>query len=169
MGTSSPRGITGVGVFLFFGTAMATLAGTLLIHPGTILDRAWVLNPVAHGELARFGKPIGIVSLLLGALLAAAATGWCRRRYWGWLLTVVIVMTQVAGDLINFIRGDHLRGGVGFAIAVALGGRVCGRGRLEAIWDRARTWIRPRSTPDSATKRKRSLYSIVRMHSATCG
>jgi hypothetical protein len=107
-------------MILLFGTAMATLAGTLLLHPGTILDRAWVLNPLAHTELPRFGKSIGVVFWLLAALLAVAATGWFRRRYWGWLLTLVVIATQLAGDAINFVRGDHLRGGVGFAIAGAL-------------------------------------------------
>src|SRR5215813_10873344 len=77
MGTASQRGLKSVGLFLFFGAAMTFLAGTLLIHPGTILYRAW-------------------------------------------RLTVVVMAAQLVGDLINFIRGDHLRGGLGFLIAGAL-------------------------------------------------
>src|SRR5215471_486957 len=120
MGTASQRGLKSVGLFLFFGAAMTFLAGTLLIHPGTILDRAWVLNPVAQRELARFGKPLGIVFVLLGAVFVVAAIGWLRHRYWAWRLTVVVMAAQLVGDLINFIRGDHLRGGLGFLIAGAL-------------------------------------------------
>ena len=52
---------------------MAVLAATLLIHPGTVLDRAWVLNPAAHRELSQFGKPVGVVFPLLGVVLAIAA------------------------------------------------------------------------------------------------
>ena len=120
MGTASQRGLKSVGLFFFFGAAMAILAGMLLIHPGTFLDRAWVLNPVAQRELAEFGKPLGIVFVLLGAVLAVAAIGWLRHRYWAWLLAVVVIAAQLVGDAINFIRGDHLRGGVGFLIAGAL-------------------------------------------------
>jgi hypothetical protein len=36
-GRELPRGITAVGVFLFFGATMASLAGTTLTWPGTSL------------------------------------------------------------------------------------------------------------------------------------
>ena|SRR2546426_8046563 len=119
-GQDMPRGITVVGVFLFFGATMASLAGTTLTWPGTPLDRMWVLNPTAHRQLATLGKPAGILFLLLSATLAVAATGWFQRRLWGWRLAVAVIATQVLGDLVNFFRGDWLRGGVGFSIAAAL-------------------------------------------------
>ena len=52
--------------------------------------------------------------------MAVAATGWFRRRIWGYWLAVIIILTQVVGDLVNLIRGDYLRGGTGFVIAGAL-------------------------------------------------
>jgi hypothetical protein len=119
-GYKMPRGITAVGVFLFFGAAMASIAGTTLTWPGTFLDRLWVLNPTAHKQLATFAKPAGILFLLLAAVLALAGTGWLRRRLWGWRLAVAVISTQVLGDLINFFRGDYLRGSVGFSLATAL-------------------------------------------------
>src|SRR6266481_4931759 len=115
-----PRGITAVGVFLFFGATIASLAGATLAWPGTSLDRTWVLNPTAHRQLATLGKPAGILFLLLSATLAVAATGWFQRRLWRWRLAVAVITTQVLGDLVNFFRGDWLRGGVGFSIAAAL-------------------------------------------------
>jgi hypothetical protein len=60
-----PRGITAIGVFLFFGASMAFLAGATLSSPGTSLDRMWALNPTAHKQLATFGKPAGILFLFL--------------------------------------------------------------------------------------------------------
>ena len=99
---------------------MASLAAVTLTFPGTALDRAWRLNPVAYAQLSPLGTPIGIVFFLLAAALAAAATGWVRRRRWGWILAVIIITTQVVGDLVNLLRGDVLRGAVGVTIAGAL-------------------------------------------------
>ena len=66
------------------------------------------------------GNTVGIFFLLLGAALTTAGIGWFRRRLWGWRLAVVIIATQVLGDVVNCVRGDLLRGGTGFIIAGAL-------------------------------------------------
>ena len=47
-----------MGIFLFFGAAMASLARTTLIWRGTILNRVWVIA-AAYARLAPFGKAIG--------------------------------------------------------------------------------------------------------------
>jgi hypothetical protein len=109
-----------VGVFLFFGAIMASIAGTTLLSRGTVLDRVWDLNPSAYRQLAPYGSAVGIFFLLLGAALTTAGIGWFRSRLWGWRLTVVIITTQVLGDVVNCIRGDFLRGVAGIIIAGAL-------------------------------------------------
>jgi hypothetical protein len=113
-------GITAVGIFLFFGATIAALAGTTLVFPGTILDRVWALNPTAYGQLAPVGRIAGMLFLLLSVSMAVAGTGWFRRRYWGWGLAALILAMQVLGDLVNVLRGDFVRGGIGFAIGGAL-------------------------------------------------
>ena len=115
-----PRGIMGVGIFLLFGTAMAFLAGTTLVWPGTALDHAWALNQPAHRELAPFGRMIGIPFLLLGATLLTAAVGWFRRALWGWRLAVALIAAQVIGNIVNLFLGHIAEGATGFAIATAL-------------------------------------------------
>ena len=100
--------------FLFFGAAMASLAGITLIWRGTSL------NPRAWQQLAPSGKLVGISFLILATVLALTGVGWFRRQLWGWRLCVAIIATQVLGDLVNCLRGDFLRGGVGFAIGGAL-------------------------------------------------
>jgi hypothetical protein len=115
-----PLGFTAIGLFLFFGALMASLAATTLLWRGTALDRVWALNPTAYHQLAPLGSQVGLLFLLLAAALTAAGIGWLRRRLWGWRLAILIIATQVAGDLLNFFRGDRLRGGIGFAIAGAL-------------------------------------------------
>jgi len=87
--------MTTLGVFLFFGAVMASLAGTTLIWRGTLLDHIWVLNAPAYKQLAPFGKAVGIPFLVLSAALAGSGVGWFRRRLWGWRLAVVIIATQV--------------------------------------------------------------------------
>jgi hypothetical protein len=119
-GYKIPSGITAVGVFLFFGATMASIAWTTLTWPGTFLDRLWVLNPTAYKQLATFSKPAGILFLLLAAVLATAGIGWFKHRLWGWRLAVAVMAAQVLGDLVNFFKGDYLRGGVGFSIATGL-------------------------------------------------
>ena len=49
-----------MGIFLFLGATMASLAGATLIWRGTILDRMRALNAPAHRQLAPFGKTVGI-------------------------------------------------------------------------------------------------------------
>ena len=115
-----PRGFRAVGVFLFFGFVMASLAGTTLCWRGTPLDRMWALNPRAYNQLAPHDRVVGLLFLLLGVALFAAGTGWFRRRRWSWRLAVAIITTQVLGDQVNAFMGDLVRGAVGFIIAGAL-------------------------------------------------
>ena len=107
-------------VFLVFGATMAALAGITLLFPGSFLDPVWRINPEAGEQLRQLGRGIGIAFLGLGAAMVAAAIGWTRRRFWGWALAVIIIASQVLGDLVNAFRGEWLKGAVGAAIAGAL-------------------------------------------------
>jgi hypothetical protein len=115
-----PLGFAALGIFLCFGTTMASLAAITLLWRGTSLDRIWSLNPTAYRQLVPFRHSAGELFFLLGLALVVAAIGWFRRRLWGWRLAVAIIATQVFGDVINCIRGDWLRGGIGIVIAGAL-------------------------------------------------
>jgi len=99
---------------------MAVLAGTMLLWPGTVLDRLWSLNPAAHKAFAPLGNSIGLLFYLLSIVLLTAAVGWIKQRIWGWRLTVAIVSSQVGVDFVNLIRGDFLRGCIGLLIAGSL-------------------------------------------------
>ena len=120
VGQERSAGTVSFGIFLFFGAAMAALAGATLIWRGTILDGVWKLNPTGYRQLATLGRSVGIVFLLLSGLMAVAGIGWFRRRRWGWGLAVAIIAVQVLGDVVNSLRGDFIRGGIGTTIAGAL-------------------------------------------------
>jgi hypothetical protein len=114
------RGFQAIGVFLYFGAVMASLAGVTLVWSGTFLDRLWILNPRAYNQLSTLGTAAGIAFLLLGVILAFAGVGWRHRRFWGWALALVIVATQVLANLLNAARGDFLKGCAGFLLSGAL-------------------------------------------------
>jgi hypothetical protein len=99
---------------------MATIAGLTLILPGTFLDRMWVLNKTGHSGLISMGKAVGLLFPVLGLALAAAGTGWLKKRYWGWFLAVLLIGGNALGDLIRFASGDWIAGAVGVIIAGAL-------------------------------------------------
>ena len=112
-----PRGFIPIGAFFLFGATMAAYAAATLLKPGTELDELWVLNKTGHAQLASLGKGAGLGFSVLSALLCAASVGWCRRRYWGWVLGTTIIAINAAGDLVNLALGEHLKGAVGVAIA----------------------------------------------------
>lgn len=125
-----------MGIFLCFGAAMAALAGTTLVWRGTALDQMWMLNPRAYKELAPFGKVVGIAFLFLSALLATAAIGWLQRRVWGWWLAVIVIATQILGNLMNIFLGRIVEGGIGFTIAGLLLLYLL-RAKVRAVFERA--------------------------------
>jgi hypothetical protein len=67
VGSKTP-GFTAIGIFLFFGAVMESLASTTLLWRGTALDRLWALNPNAHRQLAPHGDIVGTFFLLLSPL-----------------------------------------------------------------------------------------------------
>ncbi len=117
MHPARPRGFIPIGIFFIFGATMAAYAAVTLIRPGTFLDTLWALNKQAQAALVPVANIAGPLFLILSAALAAAAIGWFRRRYWGWLLGVIIIAINATGDLANLVRGEALKGGVGVVIA----------------------------------------------------
>jgi len=99
---------------------MAALAGIMLVWPGTVLDELWSLNQTAHAELQAAGSYIVPAFWLLSITLVAAAVGWFKQQMWAFRLTIAIFCAQVAGDLVNLVRGDFVRGSASVVIAGAL-------------------------------------------------
>ena len=99
---------------------MAALAALTLLFRGTPLDRAWTANPLAYAQFSTHPRRFGSMFVLLSFALTCAAVGWFRLRRWGWRLAITIISIQLAGDVVNLLRGDLLRGITGFLIAGGL-------------------------------------------------
>ena len=112
-----PRGLVAIGAFFVFGATMAAYAAATLLMPGTFLDALWALNKRGHAGLVLLGRGAVFLFAVLSVLLGLAALGWFRRKRWGWMLGVTIIALHAAGDLINGVMGDWLKGAFGVAIA----------------------------------------------------
>ena len=115
--SKSTAGITAVGIFLFFGAVMAGYAGTTLIWRGTVLDKLWALNMPAYERLAPFGAIAGPVFLAAQRGSGVCWGGMVQTPPVGMEIGHLVILVQALGDLINLLRGDFIRGGIGLAIA----------------------------------------------------
>lgn len=120
---------------------MAACAAITLVRPGTFLDRAWALNRTAHMQFLPLGRMVAVPFAVLAAVLFLAGIGWFRRRYWGWLLGVSLIATNLAGDLVNLALRDWLKGAVGVVIAGLL--------LVYMTRPRMRTYFLPNAEPPS--------------------
>jgi uncharacterized membrane protein (DUF2068 family) len=105
--------------FFGFGAVMAFLSFLGLLVPGGFLEPMWRLNPRAHAALGGL-QAWGIALMLLVAIACAgAAVGLWTRARWGLWLAVVLLTSNLVGDLVNALRGDP-RTLIGLPIAAAL-------------------------------------------------
>jgi len=117
---TSSKLIAGLGILWIFAALMAALAGASLVWRGTPLDKMWALNRQAYAVLSPLASLVGPLFLFLSALMVFTSIGWLKRRLWSWRLAVVVLGTQIVGDVVNLVRGDLVRGVAGVAIAGAL-------------------------------------------------
>lgn len=59
-----------------------------------------------------FGDTVSVPFILVGLTLAIAISGigWFKHRVWGWRPAVVVIATQILGDLVSAFMGDVVRG-----------------------------------------------------------
>lgn len=113
-------GISGVGIFLFFGMTMASVAGITLAWPGTFLDHVWRLSAPAYARLAPLGKTAGILFLSLPVTLAVAGTGWFKRLWVGLAACASHPSPRKCSAIWSTRSPARLRGAIGFIVAGAL-------------------------------------------------
>ena len=115
-----PAGVTALGAFFALGTLASGLSAVSLLTPGGPLEPMWRLNPRAREAFAGMGL---WAPLLLGAIClacAASAYGFFRARRWGYRLGTVLLLVNLAGDLVNAALGLDRRALVGIPVVALL-------------------------------------------------
>jgi len=102
-----PTGITALSYFFVFGTLMSGLAAMMLIFRGGVLEPLWRLNPCARDSFIAMGSWALLLMAIVCFACAAAAVGLRRLTRWGFWTALIILATNLVGDLTNaFIGGD---------------------------------------------------------------
>jgi hypothetical protein len=120
MKSETPIGLKLLAIFFAFGACMCALTIWLLLFPGGALDSLWRLNPEAHAVFQRIGGLSILLMVIVGVACALATIGLARNAKWGRWLGILILATNLVGDLTNaFVRHD-LRTLIGVPIAGAM-------------------------------------------------
>lgn len=123
-----PLGVALLGAFLIVSTGILTATTITLLHPGTIVDRIWVIKPGEYEQLLRYTPWSGIGFGVLGIVMAVAAYGWFRVRYWAWILVQCILAANGGGDVVRVFLGDPVGGLVGVSTVAGLFAYVRSKG-----------------------------------------
>ena len=115
-----PLGVKLLAAFFGFGTVMCLLTIVLLVFPQGPLEPVWRLNPATRAALQSIGSFAFLLMAVVGCACAGAAIGLARRARWRRSLAILVLVTNLLGDLGNAIgRGDY-RTLIGLPIGGAL-------------------------------------------------
>lgn len=99
---------------------MCALTIALLLFPGTGLDVLWRLNPNAQAAFQSIGNWSIAIMFAVGATCLFAAIGLWRGTNWGACIAVIILIANMAGDLVNALFRHDYRAVIGLPIAAAM-------------------------------------------------
>jgi uncharacterized membrane protein (DUF2068 family) len=120
MTKSRPFAILALIMLFAIGICASFLSAVSLAFPGSFLDPIWRLNPNARAEFNRIGD--WAIVLMIGVCIACTFTtvGLWRGRRWGYWLAVVMLLVNLAGNVVNVITGAEPRAIVGVPIVLAI-------------------------------------------------
>jgi hypothetical protein len=107
----------GLAFFFVFGTVMPLVAALALVVRA--LEPIWTINPSGYVLFRSMGVWAFVLLATLSVACGSTAVGLFRARRWGFVLALVILSTQLIGDVINVARGD-LRAAIGIPIVLVM-------------------------------------------------
>lgn len=99
---------------------MCLLTIVLLVFPQGPLEPVWRLNPAAHSGLQSIGSLAFLLMAVVGYACAGAAIGLARRARWGRSLAILVLVTNLLGDLGSAFGSGDYRALIGLPIGGAL-------------------------------------------------
>ena len=107
-------------ILFVIGTAASLIAVISLTFPGSFLEPVWKLNPHAREGFAGMGG--WAVLLMLAVCVACLFTtiGLWRGLRWGYWLAILMLIGNLAGDVIKSIYGTERRAIIGIPIVLFL-------------------------------------------------
>jgi hypothetical protein len=130
-----PPGVTALACLFAFGTLASGLSAVSLLTPDGPLEPMWRLNPRAREAFGQMG-PWALLLAAVCLACAASAYGFLAGRRWGYRLGVALLLTNLAGDLVNAALGIELRAVVGIPIVAVLLGYLSSR-KVRAFFSEA--------------------------------
>ena len=115
-----PLIITALIILFAIGTAASFLSAISLAFPGSFLESIWHLNPHARESFARIGVWAIVLMTVVCLACVCAAIGLWRGRPWGYWLAVIMLVLNLAGDIINVLTGTEPRAAVGIPIVLLI-------------------------------------------------
>lgn len=120
MKSAIPIGLKLLAIFFAFGTCISALTIGLLLFPGSAFDSLWRLNPEAQAAFQWIGRLSILLMAIVGVACAFAAVGLARNAKWGRWLGILILATNLVGDLTNACVRHDFRTLIGVPIAAAM-------------------------------------------------
>ena len=107
-------------VLFVIGVAASLISIISLTFPGSFLEPVWKLNPRAREGFAQMGGWSIVLMAVVCVTCLITAIGLWRGLRWGYWLAVVVLFTNLVGDVINVIVGTDRRAVVGIPIVLLL-------------------------------------------------
>jgi uncharacterized membrane protein (DUF2068 family) len=120
MTKARPFAVTALIVLFAIGTCASFLSAVSLLFPGSLLEPIWRLNPNARAGFSQIGSWAIVLMMAVSIACIFTAVGLWRRRRWGYWLAVVILVINLAGDVVNVVMGTEPRAVFGIPLAGAI-------------------------------------------------
>ena len=107
-------------ILFVIGTAASLITVISLTFPGSFLEPVWKLNPHAREGFAGMGGWAVVLMLAVCVACLFTTIGLWRGLRWGYWLAVLMLIGNLAGDVINSIYGTERRAIIGIPIVLFL-------------------------------------------------
>jgi hypothetical protein len=115
-----PFGVNALVALFVIGTCASFISAVSLLFPGSFLELIWQLNPRAREGFSRIGGWAIVLMIVVCGACVLTAIGLWRRRPWGYWLAVLMLLINLAGDLINVMTGAEPQAIIGVPIVLLI-------------------------------------------------